>query len=52
MTDARNEFAEILQAMVMGEVMPDGTPVTSATIGALMAEQREQLEAEFGGDPE
>ncbi len=43
------ETAETVTAILAGNVV-DGVPVTSATVGALMAEHADVLEAAYGGD--
>lgn len=64
MTTSAEQFADILReqanqpdvigetviAVLTDQVMPDGTPITSANIGRLMAAHADQLEAQFGGD--
>ena len=39
-----------LDAVLAGNVMPDGTPVCSATIGELMTKYAAEIEASLGQD--
>ena len=52
-TDARAAGARAHRAkvaIIRGNVMPDGTPITEDTIGALMSEHYAELFAEYGDD--
>lgn len=45
-------IGEVVIAVRVGDVMPDGTPITPTNVGALMVDHEADLEELYGGGVE